>query len=104
MKEIRQRNDVGSIQEALRRRFTAYEENREGFKTLPDLILVDGGAGQVAAAETVLQEKGIRIPVYGMVKDDKHRTRSLVGCIRRAQASGDRKQRRLQGACAPGSY
>ena len=81
MKEIRQRNDVGSMQEALRRRFAAYEENREGFKALPDLILVDGGAGQVAAAETVLQEKGIRIPVYGMVKDDKHRTRSLVGAF-----------------------
>ncbi len=79
MKEVRQRNDVGSMQEVLRRRFTAYAEKREGFETLPDLILVDGGAGQVAAAEAVLTEKGIRLPVYGMVKDDKHRTRSLVG-------------------------
>ncbi len=79
MKEIQQRNDVGSMQEVLRRRFTAYEEKREGFETLPDLLLVDGGAGQVAAAEAVLQEKSINLPVYGMVKDDKHRTRSLVG-------------------------
>lgn len=79
MKEVQQRNDVGSMQEVLRRRFTAYEEKREGFETLPDLILVDGGAGQVAAAEAVLQEKKLRLPVYGMVKDDKHRTRSLIG-------------------------
>lgn len=79
MKEVQQRNDVGSMQEVLRRRFSAYKENKEGFSVLPDLILVDGGAGQVAAAEEILAEKKIRIPVYGMVKDDKHRTRSLVG-------------------------
>lgn len=79
MKEIKQRNDVGSMQEVLRRRFSAYSESKEGFAVLPDLILVDGGAGQVAAAEEILTEKKIKIPVYGMVKDDKHRTRSLVG-------------------------
>lgn len=79
MKEITQRNDVGSMQEVLRRRFSAYSERKEGFAVLPDLILVDGGAGQVAAAEEILAEKKIRIPVYGMVKDDKHRTRSLIG-------------------------
>lgn len=79
MKEVQQRNDVGSMQEVLRRRFSAYSENKEGFTVLPDLILVDGGAGQVAAAEEILAQKKIKIPVYGMVKDDKHRTRSLVG-------------------------
>lgn len=79
MKEVQQRNDVASMQEVLRRRFTAYEEKREGFDILPDLLLVDGGAGQVAAAESILQEKNLTLPVYGMVKDDKHRTRSLVG-------------------------
>ena len=79
MKEIKQRNDVGSMQEVMRRRFSAYESHRDGFDLLPDLILVDGGAGQVAAAEEILCEKAINIPVYGMVKDDRHRTRSLVG-------------------------
>ena len=63
----------------LRRRLSAYSENKAGFTNLPDLILVDGGAGQVAAAEAILREKGINIPIYGMVKDDKHRTRSLIG-------------------------
>ena len=82
MKEIQQRNDVGSMQEVLRRRLNAFKENREGFRILPDLILVDGGAGQVAAAETVLGELDMEIPVFGMVKDDKHRTRSLVGSFR----------------------
>lgn len=79
MKEVTQRNDVGSMQEVLKRRFNAYFEGREGFAVLPDLLLVDGGSGQVAAAEEVLAEKNINIPVYGMVKDDRHRTRSLIG-------------------------
>lgn len=79
MKEVQQRNDVGSMQEVLSRRFTAYKEGRDGFTALPDLLLVDGGASQVAVAEEVLRQKNINVPVYGMVKDDKHRTRSLVG-------------------------
>ena len=87
MKEVQQRNDVGSMQEVLRRRLSAYSEERAGFSTLPDLILVDGGAGQVAAAEAVLHEKGIYLPVYGMVKDDKHRTRSLIGSFTEGSAS-----------------
>lgn len=87
MKEVQQRNDIGSMQEVLRRRLSAYSEERAGFSTLPDLILVDGGAGQVAAAEAVLHEKGIHLPVYGMVKDDKHRTRSLIGSFTEGSAS-----------------
>lgn len=79
MKDVLQRNDVGAMQEVLSRRFSAYKEGREGFALLPDLILVDGGAGQVAAAEAILSQKNINVPVFGMVKDDKHRTRSLVG-------------------------
>ncbi len=79
MKEIQSRNDVGSMQEVLKRRFTAFNNNKESFNTLPNLILVDGGAGQVAVAEDTLLEMGINVPVYGMVKDDRHRTRSLVG-------------------------
>ena len=49
-----------------------------GFKTLPDVILMDGGQGQVTAAEKVLTAMKISIPVLGMAKDDNHRTRALV--------------------------
>ena len=48
-----------------------------GFDRLPDLILMDGGKGQVNVAEKVLEELGLSVPVAGMVKDDRHRTRGL---------------------------
>lgn len=82
-------DDYASMEEVLRRRFThALEEirqlSREGkdpslgsFTKLPDLILMDGGRGQVNIALKVLQEIGLEIPVAGMVKDDHHRTRGL---------------------------
>lgn len=79
MKEVTKRSDIGSMHEVLSRRIVAYEEGRDGFETLPDLLLVDGGSEQVAEAEAVLREKNIKLPVYGMVKDDRHRTRSLIG-------------------------
>ncbi len=49
-----------------------------GFAVLPDLILMDGGIGQVTSAEKVLKAMGVQIPVLGMAKDDSHRTRALV--------------------------
>ena len=71
-------NDYASMEEALTRRFT-HESNGEfdSFARLPDLILMDGGRGQVNIALKVLNDLGIRIPVCGMVKDDHHRTRGL---------------------------
>ena len=74
------------MQEVLTRRFThglkEQEEAVDGgtltaFGTLPDLIMMDGGRGQVNIAEGVLKELGLSIPVCGMVKDDYHRTRGL---------------------------
>ena len=71
-------NDYASMEEVLTRRFT-HESNGEfdSFARLPDLILMDGGRGQVNIAMKVLNELGISIPVCGMVKDDHHRTRGL---------------------------
>lgn len=82
-------NDYASLEEVLSRRFKhALEEQKEillkgldpsvgKFTKLPDLILMDGGKGQVNIALKVLHEIGLEIPVCGMVKDDKHRTRGL---------------------------
>lgn len=73
-------DDYGSMREVICRRFTEYKnaETEEGFGRLPDLILLDGGKGHVAAVRPLLREMGIDVPVYGMVKDDKHRTRAIT--------------------------
>lgn len=75
-------DDYASMAEVLTRRFDEYykaESSEEGFGKLPDLILLDGGKGQVAAVKQVLQSKNINVPLFGMVKDDKHRTRAVTG-------------------------
>ncbi len=83
-------DDYASMNEALTRRFShclsEYEKISAGtldaddakFALLPDLILMDGGAGQVNIATAVLSSLGLKLPVYGMVKDEKHRTRALL--------------------------
>lgn len=73
-------NDYGSLEEVLDRRFNRMknEENGSSFSKMPDLILMDGGKGQVGVAEKVMQKYQLHIPVCGMVKDDKHRTRGLL--------------------------
>lgn len=74
-------DDYGSMREVLTRRFEHYldeNETDEGFKTLPDLILLDGGHGQINAVKPVLDRLGLSVPLYGMVKDDKHRTRAIA--------------------------
>ena len=68
-----------AMQEVLERRFREYKAaTDEGFARLPDLILLDGGKGQVNAVTPVLRVLGIHVPVYGMVKDNKHRTRAIA--------------------------
>ncbi|MFR3032187.1 MAG: helix-hairpin-helix domain-containing protein, partial [Blautia sp.] len=71
-------NDYASMEEVLTRRFT-HESTKEydSFSLLPDLIMMDGGRGQVNVALKVLGDLGLDIPVCGMVKDDHHRTRGL---------------------------
>ena len=71
-------NDFGSMQEVLYRRFKRGLQGDQSFNKMPDLILMDGGKPQVSAAEQVLKAMKIDIPVAGMVKDDKHRTRGLL--------------------------
>ena len=83
IKSVQGPDDYASMEEVLTRRFThglrEQEEGKElgGFTVFPDLILMDGGRGQVNIAEEVLQKLDISIPVCGMVKDDHHRTRGL---------------------------
>ena len=71
-------NDVGSLQEVLFRRFRRAREEAPGFEELPDLILMDGGRNQVNASKQVLSALKLDIPIAGMVKDDKHRTKALL--------------------------
>lgn len=74
-------DDYASMAEVIERRFKEYElhKGEEGFGTLPDLILLDGGKGQVSAVRPVLEKMGYgNIPLFGMVKDDKHRTRAIT--------------------------
>ena len=73
-------NDVGSMNEVLTRRFNHYYNDDEDstFKILPDLILLDGGEPQVRAVLPVIRSMGLDVPVFGMVKDNKHRTRAIA--------------------------
>lgn len=74
-------NDVGSMQEVLTRRFTHYREEQgtdSTFAIKPDLILLDGGTAQVHAVLPVIRQMSLDIPVFGMVKDSKHRTRAIA--------------------------
>lgn len=90
IKHVTGPNDYASMEEVLRRRFThALEEQKEilvkklnpdigKFARLPNLILMDGGKGQVNIALSVLESLGLDIVVCGMIKDDQHRTRALL--------------------------
>ena len=77
IKSVEGPNDYASMKEVLTRRFRRALEADSGFDRLPDLILMDGGRGQVNIALEVLENLGLEIPVAGMVKDDRHRTRGL---------------------------
>ena len=78
MKEVTAQDDFASMHEAVCRRLRRYLDGDEKFAPLPDLLLIDGGEGQVAAAAAAMEELGVSLPVFGMVKDDRHRTRALV--------------------------
>ncbi len=86
IREQAQPDDYAAMDQMLSRRMAHYLEHREhpeehkadGFERLPDLWLIDGGAGHVAVAEEVLRRCGVKIPVFGMVKDSRHRTRAIT--------------------------
>ena len=71
-------DDYASMRQVVSRRFSHYKAGDKGFDMLPDLLLIDGGINHANIALEVLQELEIDIPVFGMVKDDRHRTRALV--------------------------
>ena len=79
IKEVAGQDDFASMAEVLRRRMRRYLDGDPAFSRLPDLILLDGGKGQLSAVRKVFAELGIQVPLYGMVKDSRHRTRALVG-------------------------
>ncbi len=71
-------NDYGSMREALTRRLNHIGDGTSSLTDAPDLILVDGGDAHVGVAKEVLEELSLEIPVFGMVKDDYHKTRALT--------------------------
>lgn len=79
IKTVFQQDDYACMREVLQRRFRNYFEGTdEGFARLPDLIFLDGGKGHVNAVSPLLEEMGINVPLFGLIKDDKHRTRAIA--------------------------
>ena len=71
-------DDYRSMEEVLTRRFTHYMEQDKKFMPLPDVLLIDGGEEHAKVARRVTEHFGLAIPIFGMVKDDRHRTRALI--------------------------
>ncbi len=77
IKSVEGTDDYASMREALSRRLSHLSDAEGSFSELPDLILLDGGKGHVSVIRELLEERGLSIPVFGMVKDDYHKTRAL---------------------------
>lgn len=92
IKTVHEQNDYACMCEAIERRFKRYLEGEdEGFSTLPDLILLDGGKGHVATVTPVVRALGINVPIYGLVKDSKHRTRAATASDREISLTSYRR-------------
>ena len=78
IQDLSGQDDYGSMRQMLTRRFEHYKNGDAGFADAPDLLLIDGGITHAGVAVQVLQELGLSFPVFGMVKDNRHRTRALV--------------------------
>ena len=78
LKDLDGPDDYASMEQVLTRRFRRYLDGDEKFNARPDLLLIDGGGNHVRVACRVLETMGLDIPAFGMVKDDRHRTRALV--------------------------
>ena len=78
LKDMTGPDDYASMEQVLTRRFRRYLDGDEKFSDKPDLLLIDGGHEHVKVAARVLETLNLDIPAYGMVKDDRHRTRALV--------------------------
>ena len=71
-------DDYGAMRQVIQRRFTHFKAGDKGFEAAPDLLLIDGGINHANVAVEALSELDLHFPVFGMVKDDRHRTRALV--------------------------
>lgn len=78
IEDLENQDDYASMQQVVRRRFNHLIAGDKGFDTAPDLLLIDGGINHASVALGVLEDLSLSIPVFGMVKDDRHRTRTLV--------------------------
>ena len=78
IEQMPNQDDYASMRQVVTRRFTHYLAADKGFEDGPDLLLIDGGVAHAQTALRVLQELHLFFPVFGMVKDDRHRTRALV--------------------------
>ena len=78
LRDMEHADDYGSMEQVLTRRFRRYLDGDEKFSDKPDLLLIDGGQEHVKVAARVLETLNLSIPAFGMVKDDRHRTRALV--------------------------
>ena len=78
IKSVEGTDDYASMREALSRRFAHLEDKDGSFSKYPDLILLDGGRGHVATVKNLLYELGVEVPVFGVVKDEHHKTRALT--------------------------
>ena len=78
LENMDEQDDYGAMRQVLQRRFQHYLQQDKGFANAPDLLLIDGGQSHAAVAQEVLKTLSLSFPVFGMVKDDRHRTRALV--------------------------
>ena len=78
IRNLRQQDDYASMSQAVTRRFQHYLDGDEKFSPLPDLLLIDGGDTHTAVAKAAIETLGLKVPCFGMVKDDRHRTRALI--------------------------
>ena len=75
---LQNQDDYASMHQVVKRRFAHYKAGDKGFENAPDLLLIDGGVTHAQTAVEALRELELTMPVFGMVKDDRHRTRALV--------------------------
>ena len=78
IRELEQPDDYASMYQAVSRRLRHYLDGDEKFSPLPDLLLIDGGENHAATARRAAEDLGVSLPIFGMVKDERHRTRALV--------------------------
>lgn len=78
LEDLSNQDDYASMHQVVKRRFAHYQAGDKGFDEEPDLLLIDGGVNHAKVAVAALEELNLRFPVFGMVKDDRHRTRALV--------------------------